>query len=90
MSQPTFSDYTTYDGKKVAPDSAEWKIECLCRYILALPTRGHMEQWIVEFGQKHKDRPDIEAGLRAYLNDMRKADQSRHKVTENVTPPAEE
>ena len=44
---------TLLDGRRVADDSAEWRMECLARHVLALRTLAERRAWLADFEQRH-------------------------------------
>lgn len=74
---------TLHDGREVASDSEDWKLECLARYVLRRPSRALMNEWLLDF---HKQAgAAAESSLRARMNAIRAADTSGRQVTKPVT-----
>ena len=74
---------TLHDGREVASDSEDWKLECLARHVLRLPNRAAINGWLLDFSRLHGEA--AERILRARLNAVRDGDASGRRVTKNVT-----
>ena len=71
--QPDYAPTKLHDGREVASDSEEWKMECLAKYVLTLGTRGQMERWLVAFAQRHGAEAKVVLDLRERMNAIRLA-----------------
>jgi hypothetical protein len=50
---------TLHDGREVADDSDEWRHECECRAIAALPTLADRRAWL-ESLEKRRGLPEVQ------------------------------
>lgn len=53
-----------HDGRQVDSGSEDWRLECLARYLLALPP-GERNDWLAPLGQ------DVQADLRRIMRGLR-------------------
>jgi len=68
---------TLHDGRDVDSSSQDWQLECLARYVLALPTREARLAWLADAER----RSGPKGNLRARMNAIIAVDKSRHKAT---------
>lgn len=67
---------TLVTGCEVRSDSDEWRMECLARWLLAMPTKRQRRDWLDLFEKKHtlRARLDLEGvALTIYRATQRKA-----------------